>query len=85
MLAFIIVMPYGFMSIYKDPLGVAQSQAGLGGILASAGCMEKGIALLSQALEGYRELQLPNKVAEVEKIYQMVKEALEQKEAEGYQ
>jgi tetratricopeptide (TPR) repeat protein len=70
---------------FKDPLGIAQSRAGLGSVLASAGHMARGFTLLSQAFEGYRELQRPDKVAEVEKIYQMVKEALEQKEAEGYQ
>jgi tetratricopeptide (TPR) repeat protein len=68
----------------KDPLGIAQSRAGLGSVLASAGHMEKGSTLLGQALEGYHELQRLDKVAEVEKIYQMVKQALEQQEAEAY-
>jgi tetratricopeptide (TPR) repeat protein len=68
----------------KDPLGIAQSRAGLGSVLASAGYMEKGSILLGQALEGYHELQRSDKVAEVEKIYQMVRQALEQQEAQAY-
>ncbi|MBW4618899.1 MAG: tetratricopeptide repeat protein [Cyanosarcina radialis HA8281-LM2] len=62
----------------KDELGIAQSRAGLGGVLVSQGYLEKGLAELAKAQEIYQHLQKPNKAAELDRLYQLAKRAWEQ-------
>jgi tetratricopeptide (TPR) repeat protein len=68
----------------QDQLGIAQSSAGLGGVLVSQGHLEKGIAELAKARESYHQLEQPSKAAEVENLYQAAQKAMERQAIEAY-
>ncbi len=68
----------------QDQTGIAQSRAGLGGVLVSQGHLEKGLAELTKAREHYHQLNQPNKAAEVENLYQATQKAIERQAIEAY-
>jgi tetratricopeptide (TPR) repeat protein len=68
----------------KDQLGIAKSRAGLGGVLVSQGYLEKGMAELAKAVEGYYQLQKPDQAAEVDHLYQAAQRAVERQTTEAY-
>jgi tetratricopeptide (TPR) repeat protein len=68
----------------QDQTGIAQSSAGLGGVLVSQGHLEKGLAELAKAREHYHQLEQPDKAAEVENLYQATQKAMERQAIEAY-
>lgn len=59
----------------KDEPGIAKSRHGLGSVLVSQGYLAKGMSELQKALNLYQQLERPDKVAEVESLYQTVQQA----------
>jgi tetratricopeptide (TPR) repeat protein len=68
----------------QDQTGIAQSSAGLGGVLVSQGHLEKGLAELAKAREHYHQLNQPDKAAEVENLCQATQKAMERQAIEAY-
>ncbi len=68
----------------QDQTGIAQSSAGVGGVLVSQGHLEKGLAELAKARESYHQLQKHDKAAEVENLYQATQKAIERQAIEAY-
>ena len=68
------------LRLYKhleELLGIARSQAGLGGVLVSQGYLQKGIVELKSASDLYNQLQKPEEAAELENLCQAAQKALE--------
>jgi tetratricopeptide (TPR) repeat protein len=61
----------------NDELGIAQSRAGLGSMLVSQGYLEKGLPELAEAQKIYQHWSKPKEAAEIDRLYQLAKQAWE--------
>jgi tetratricopeptide (TPR) repeat protein len=68
----------------QDLPGIAKSRAGLGNVFISLGHLEKGMEELDRAGKIYQQLQQPDKVEEVNSIYQSARRVLERQANEVY-
>lgn len=68
----------------QDLPGIAKSRTGLGNVFVSQGHLEKGMEELDRAMAIYRQLQQPDKVEEVDTIYQASRRAIERQTTEVY-
>jgi tetratricopeptide (TPR) repeat protein len=59
----------------NDLSGIAKSRHGLGSVLASQGYFQKGMAELAKARELYQKLDRPDRVAEVDALYETTQRA----------
>jgi len=59
----------------NDLPGIAKSRHGLGSVLASQGYFQKGMTELEKARELYQQLNRPDRVAEVDALYQTTQRA----------
>ncbi|MBE9103362.1 hypothetical protein [Vacuolonema iberomarrocanum] len=66
-----------------DTLGIAQSRAGLGGVLVSRGFLEKGMAELATAKKLYQQLDKPQQVQDLEQLYAAAQRILAQQSGDS--
>jgi tetratricopeptide (TPR) repeat protein len=59
----------------NDLSGIAKSRHGLGSVLASQGYFQKGMAELAKARELYQKLDRPDRVVEVDALYETTQRA----------
>jgi tetratricopeptide (TPR) repeat protein len=65
----------------QDSLGIAKSYHGLGGVLVSRGNLKKGMTQLVEARKIYHDLGKLDKVEEVEKLYQVAEQVMQEQNA----
>ncbi|MEM7793834.1 MAG: tetratricopeptide repeat protein [Cyanobacteria bacterium P01_C01_bin.118] len=68
----------------KEPSGKAKSLTGLGTTLGAQGYLEKSMAIFQQARDLYEQLQQPEKVTEVNKLYDIAKRTLNDEDIEVF-
>jgi tetratricopeptide (TPR) repeat protein len=59
-----------------NPLGMAKTRAGLGGVLLSQGHFTQGLAELEKARDGYHNLQMPEQAASIDRLYTIAQQKI---------